>query len=221
MYRRRRTILRAHRRLPAAAVPLSAAGLLSVLFFLMVTSGLRPMVRTIAVSKATNMITAAIGEETMAALNAEQLQYPDFVNITTNDEGEIVSLSFDTVKGAAFRNLITTQLVRRFEGLDPDDLAIPAGDLTGVLVFASLGPSIRVRIRSVGDVTAALENEFVSAGVNQTKHTVCLRVSAVIYLLIPGEIVPVSIEERVCLAETVIVGRVPDTFLNLQQDGEI
>jgi hypothetical protein len=79
-----------------------------------------------------------------------------------------------------------------------------------------VGPNIRVSVHSVGDVSVVFDNEFTSAGVNQTRHAVYLNVSVTIYLLIPGEIIPVSAEERVCIAEMVIVGEVPDTYLNLQ-----
>ena len=99
-------------------------------------------------------------------------------------------------------------------------LAIPLGNLTGIVLFSALGPSVRVRVQSVGDVKTAYENEFTSAGVNQTKHSIYLNTEVTVYLLIPGEIIPVTVQERVCVAETIIVGDVPDTYLNLKDGAD-
>lgn len=169
-----------------------------------------------AVSKTVNLITLAISEETDGSLTEEMLSYSDFVSLETNPDGRVTMLSFRAAEGARFKRLMTERLVTRLESLDPDVLAIPLGNLTGIVLFSALGPSVRVRVQSVGDVKAAYENEFAAAGVNQTKHSVYLKTEITVYLLIPGEIIPVTVQERVCVAETIIVGEVPDTYLNLK-----
>ncbi|MDE6280627.1 MAG: sporulation protein YunB, partial [Oscillospiraceae bacterium] len=76
---------------------------------------------------------------------------------------------------------------------------------------------VRVRVDSVGEVIADYTNSFTSAGVNQTLHRVCLDITATIYLFLPGEVLPVTVSSSVCVAETVIVGETPDTYLNLDK----
>lgn len=212
----RRRLIRARRRLPVAVLPLLLAAVLSIGFFQCVSARLKPLIETLAVSKTINLISQAISEETDSSLTEEMLSYPDFVSMETNSDGKVTMLSFRTAEGTRFKRLITERLVARLETLDPDFLAIPMGNLTGVVLFSALGPSVRVRVQSVGDVKTAYENEFTSAGVNQTKHSVYLNAEVTVYLLIPGEIIPVTVQERVCVAETIIVGDVPDTYLNLR-----
>lgn len=177
---------------------------------------MKPLIETMAVSKTVNLISLAISEETDNSLAAEDLNYPDFVSMESGENGRVTSLSFKVSEGMRFKRLVTARLVDRLETIDPDELAIPLGNLTGVLLLSALGPSIRVRLQSVGDVKTEYEDEFTAAGVNQTKHAIYLKVEVTVYLLIPGEIIPVSMEERVCIAETIIVGEVPDTYLNVQ-----
>ena len=69
----------------------------------------------------------------------------------------------------------------------------------------------------MGDVAADYANSFTSAGVNQTLHRVSLEITATIYLFLPGGVLPVSVSSSVCVAETVIVGETPDTYLNLEK----
>jgi sporulation protein YunB len=125
-------------------------------------------------------------------------------------------LSLRTADSTRFKRLVTERLADRLESLDPSTLAIPLGTLTNVIPFSALGPSVRVRVQSVGDIQTSYVNEFTSAGVNQTKHSIYLQVDVTVYLLIPGEIVPVTVQDRVCVAETIIVGEVPDTYLNFK-----
>lgn len=212
----RRRLVRARRRLPPAVLPLLLAAAISIVFFQCMSARLKPLIETVAVSRTINLISLAISEETDGSLAEEMLSYPDFVSLGTDSDGKVTTLSFRTVEGTRFKRLMTERLVARLESLDPEALAIPLGNLTGVVLFSALGPSVRVRVQSVGDVKTAYENEFTAAGVNQTKHSVYLKTEVTVYLLIPGEIIPVTVQERVCVAETIIVGEVPDTYLNLR-----
>lgn len=189
------------------------AFVLSSLLFSYISAQLTPLIETVASSKAINLISLAISEEMDASLASEQIDYQQFVTMEKDSDGRVTSLSFMAANGAVFKRTYIERLINKLEKIDSDELEIPIGTMSGVLLFSALGPSIRVRIQSVGDVTAEFENHFTSAGVNQTKHSIYLSVSATIYLLMPGQVVPVSVTERVCVAETVIVGVVPDTYL--------
>lgn len=211
-----RRFVRARRAVPPALLPLLLAAAASIAFFQAVSSRLRPQIETLAVSRTVNLISLAIAEEADRSLTEELLTYDDFISTQTDPDGQVTMLSFRTAESTRFRRLLTERMAARLESIDPDALAIPLGNLTGVVLFSALGPSVRVRVQSVGDVRTAYEQEFVAAGVNQTRHSVYLRVEVTVYLLIPGEIIPVTAQERVCVAETIIVGDVPDTYLNLK-----
>lgn len=212
----RRRFVRARRAVPPALLPLLLAAAASIAFFQAVSSRLKPQIETLAVSRTVSLISLAIAEEADRSLTEELLTYDDFISTQTDPDGQVTMLSFRTAESTRFRRLLTERMADRLESIDPDALAIPLGNLTGVVLFSALGPSVRVRVQSVGDVRTAYEQEFVAAGVNQTRHSVYLRVEVTVYLLIPGEIIPVTAQERVCVAETIIVGDVPDTYLNLK-----
>ena len=208
-------LVRRRFRIPAALLPLLLVAAISAAFFVRLSQRVRPLIETIAVSKTVSLISLAISEETDGSLMAEAVAYSDFISVETDPAGKVTLLSFRTAECSRFKRLVTQRLVERLESIEPELLSVPMGNLTGITLLSALGPSVRVRVQSVGDVKTEFENSFVSAGVNQTKHSVYMRTEVTVYLLIPGEIIPVSVEERVCVAETVIVGEVPDTYLNL------
>ena len=72
-----------------------------------------------------------------------------------------------------------------------------------------------MELLSAGDVTTQFRHSFEQAGINQTLHRVMLDVSVTVYLLIPGETLSTQVDSEICVAETVIVGQVPETYLYL------
>ena len=210
-----RYMFRRRRRLPSGVLPaiLTLAAVITLLSYM--SSQLRPIIKTLAESKAINLISLSVSEEVERNLAQEHLSYRDFIASETGTDGQITALAFKTAESSRFKRLVTESLIQRLENIDPDTLGIPLGNLTGTMFLSSLGPLVRVRVQSVGDVLTEYRNEFSSAGINQTRHSVYQNVSATVYLLIPGEIIPVEISEQVCVAETIIIGQVPDTYLNL------
>ncbi len=205
-----------HRRLPQAVLPLAITAILSVAFFVRLSLRLSPLVEAMATSKAVNEISALVNDAVDECLVTKQMEYKDFVDMDADSSGRITSLSFRVAEGSRFKAELTMRLIEKLNKVDTGRLSVPVGNLTDVIFFSALGPDVRVSIRSVGDVVTAYEHEFTDAGVNQTRHAIFLNVSVTVYLMIPGKIIPVTSEERVCIAETIIVGEVPDAYLNLQ-----
>ncbi len=220
-FRRKRLRMRGTgRRLPGWLPSLLVSAGLILLFFLLLSRQLRPLIRTMAVSKATNLVSevsAAAVDDTLAQLGAD---YASFVTVTTDGEGSVSSLTGNTRANARFQRLVVERVVNRLEHIDPDELSIPLGTLSGWLFLSGLGPEIRVSLQTVGDVTASFRSSFSSAGVNQTLHKIDLTLAVSVYLVIPGELVQVTVEQAVPVAETVIVGEVPDTYVQMLPQGD-
>ena len=94
---------------------------------------------------------------------------------------------------------------------------MPLGSLFDLEPLWAKGPALRARAMTVGTVRTEFESQFTSAGVNQTLHRIWMEVSVPMKLLLPGGEVETTLHTRLCVAETVIVGKVPDTYLQLGQ----
>ena len=84
-------------------------------------------------------------------------------------------------------------------------------------VFSGLGPDIHVRILYTGTAKAEFENSFTTAGLNQTCHQIIFKIDADISVLLPGQQLNSTVSTGVCVAETIIVGKVPETYLQITQ----
>ena len=90
--------------------------------------------------------------------------------------------------------------------------SVPLGNLTGTALIAGRGIPINIRFVRIGDVTADIRTEFVESGINQTLHKISMRVRVTLNVLAAGSSIKLEHASDVTLAETVIVGKVPDAY---------
>ena len=214
---RMQPILRRRYKIPSWILPVLLATVLSVGTFRYISNRMYPIIRAAADSNARNLISRISASAIDHCLSSTGLSYDSFIDTATDSSGRIMSLSLRAIESSHFKRQVIDLLTQQLEQITSDELEIPLGTLTGELLFSALGPSVRVRVQSIGHVSAAYQNEFTSVGINQTKHSVYLEMTIMINLLIPGDIITVQSVERVCIAETIIIGDVPDTYLNLQK----
>lgn len=209
-----RVLLR-RQRLPAAVPVLLLAAVLFAGFRAVVSARLEPAVESMAVSGIRNRIAETVSAAAADCLSDRGMSDGDFISIETDDTGRITSLTRDLAAESLLRRDLVDAITDALEPLGQESFGIPLGTLTGWIVFSGRGPSVRVRVLSFGDVEVQISQEFAEAGINQTSHQVFLDVSVTVYLLIPGDMLSVEADSRICVAETVIVGQVPDTYLYL------
>lgn len=191
------------------AVPLVAA----VIFWCEVYRCLRPAMETIARSNAVNRTTALMDAAVLNCVIEHDLDYSDFISFTTDNMGQITSITSDLASVSLLKSEVAGFVTEELQGLKEERFGVPLGTLTGWFVFCGKGPTVRVKLLSVSDVRVQMRHEFSDAGINQTLHQVYLDLFAAIHLMIPGEILTEQAQTSVCVAETIIVGDVPETYL--------
>ena len=201
-------------------LPAALALVLAGLLLHRLNGTLRPVLEATASSRATNLMVQAIDLAVDNCLLEDDMSYRDFVTLETDTAGKVSSITSNTVANSRFKRQVVEAVIRQLGAMSGEELGVPLGTLIGQPLFSGSGPRVRVKVDSVGEVTADYSNTFTSAGLNQTVHRVCLDITATVYLFLPGEILPVSVSSSVCVAETVIVGETPDTYLNLDRGND-
>lgn len=193
----------------AVLVPLLLFGA----FWRGINACLRPAVETLALSNAVNQMTRMMNAAVSDCVLNYDLGYSDFVSLKMDDMGQITSMTSDLASVSLLKSSVAEYVMGELEQLREENFSIPLGTLTGWIIFSGKGPAIRVELLSVGDVEVRMRHEFSSAGINQTLHQIYLDTSAAMHLMIPGEVLSETVETTVCVAETIIVGEVPETYL--------
>jgi sporulation protein YunB len=176
---------------------------------------LRPVVALAARVEAENTVSALLEQAVTEELSAVQTGYADYITIQRDTDGSITALTADMAALNLLRADLISSIVQRLDGFQQPTVCIPVGSLFSTTLFWAQGPAIRLKTLRTGTVSAEFESQFTDAGVNQTRHSIWLDVSVPMTVLLPGGAVEVPVETRLCVAETVIVGSVPNTYFQL------
>ena len=172
---------------------------------------LRPVLAAAARYQVRSQVTAAVEQWAARDLQERGVDYSDFVTITRDEAGEITALSADMARLNLLRAELSAHLLERLEDSQLE-LTVPVGSLLPLEPTWARGPELHLRALALGTASAEFESEFTSAGINQTRHRLWLELSVPVTVLLPGGGEELTVDSRLCVAETVIVGRVPQTW---------
>lgn len=126
-------------------------------------------------------------------------------------------LQANAVRMNELATLTAIEAQKRLQSADAQSVSIPLGAALGIPFLSALGPQIPVRIVPVSAVSAAFSTEFESAGINQSRHKFFLSLHAQVRLVIPGGAKQVDLKGQVLIAESIIVGEVPQSYVNVPE----
>ena len=173
---------------------------------------MKPVVVDLATARTSNAVNRIVVAAVNDAVDSGRIDYEQLVDFDKDADGHVTALRSNM---AAFNRLqasIADDILQRMAEVSSTDLAIPIGTLTGSPLLAGRGPCLRVRMQSVGTATARFDNQFSSAGINQTRHRIILNVDVHVSILLPGLTTYTKVSNEISVAETVIVGGVPETY---------
>ena len=176
------------------------------------TTQMRPLLASLATTRVSNAVTRIVSEAVYEAIAKGELEYDGLVSFEKDAEGRITAVRSNIAAFNHLQSQILDTVLTRVGQVSARELSIPVGTLTGSALLAGRGPRLTVRMESVGSSEARFENAFTSAGINQTKHQIILNGDVYVSILLPGFTTATKVSNSFVVAETVIVGSVPDTY---------
>lgn len=204
---------------------LAVAALLAVLLAAVLTAmaQLRPIMDSMATARVSNVIHKAVAEAVSETIATGRYDYTDLIRLEKDDGGKITALTSNMIQFNQLQIDVSENVMKKVGSVSSSELSIPVGSLTGVALLAGRGPDVHIKVLSVGSPTAEFENRFTDAGINQTKHQILLNVDVNVQMLMPGYTRTITVSSTLSVAETVIVGSVPETYTYFHSDstGEV
>lgn len=143
--------------------------------------------------------------------------YTDFIRLRYGEDGNVASLETNTANIAIVTGDIIEAVSNALCKEDKLIVRIPAGNLSGGALFSGRGPDIRIQLAVSPKITCEIKNEFYESGINQTLHRIIACVETEIYALIPASPQKITVATEYCIAETIIVGKVPDAYTKIDR----
>lgn len=185
-----------------------------VCFILFLKLRLSPLVKELALArvenKASNIINDAIEEQ----LKENDINYDSMVAIEKTVYGEVSALRTNMAEINRLKTEVLSTVDLLLLDLDVEEVGLPLGSLILPELFSGSGPKLPVKVLSVSNSDAEFRNAFSEAGINQTTHRIMMDVKVYMTILTPAGTENVEATSSVVVAETVIVGNVPQTYVD-------
>jgi sporulation protein YunB len=159
-----------------------------------------------------------INQAMLSELVGELVPYGEIVSISRDGDGMVTSIETDMRAVNLLQTRTADTVARRLGQREWQTISVPVGTLLGSPLTAGRGFAVEIRIIPLGTVQSELGNQFAEAGINQTLHQIMLTTTVQIAAVLPGFTVETETAAGYCVAETVIVGAVPDGFTLVNGD---
>ncbi len=192
---------------------LSAIMAMITAFLYIFSVSLRPALIRVSQAYAKNVVSQVIDDEVKKVMLEEFFSYDKIVVISRDKDGKVTSVSANSTLINRFTNDLGISIGDELDKISRVKRKIPLSSVFGADLFSGLGPRITVRFVPISVTNADISHTFEEAGINQTIHTVNLTVTVDMEVLIPMAGSTLHINSGMPIAQTLIVGSVPGTYL--------
>lgn len=189
------------------------AAVLSSLLLILFRTKFHGTIRSLAETQVKNTTSDLINDAIDQQIDTGNIQYDRIVYFEKDLNGKITALKTNMSEVNRLKTSILNIINDEILTMDTTDLGIPIGSLILPEFLSGRGPYIPVQILSISNSDANFESYFTEAGINQTLQKLTMNISIDVAILVLGRTENFTVSSQVVVAETIIVGQVPDTLL--------
>lgn len=179
---------------------------------------MHPTIDSIAQIKAKEMVTYAINEATSKQFFKESANIKNLLIINTNNEGNIELVQSNTVAMNILAAELNKEIKQYYAKMEPAQIHVPVGTIIGSQILSESDLKIKMKVIPLSVSSLNFYSEFESKGINQTKYKVYIKLKTKVRVLAPFSSKSMEIENTVLVAEAVILGQVPNSYVVVPKD---
>lgn len=203
-------------------MPIIAAVMLVIILvtaYLLIDARIKGSILELAQAKAQLKVVELINQAVYEKV-VQETEYKDIVNVHKDDEGRIVMIQANTVILNQIMAKTISAVIAGLDKLDEETIRIPLGQITGITFLSGSGPRIEVKIIPSKQLSVNVKDKFEQAGINQTRHQIYLIINSKVKMAVPLMSKEIHVTTTIPMAETIIVGEVPETYVNFSGSGD-
>lgn len=193
---------------------LTLLSVVAVIGFLLFRYQYNDAVRELAYTQVKNTTSDLINDAIDTQIQSGNIEYDRIVYFEKDLEGRITALKTNMSEVNRLKTEILNLINDEILALDTSHMGIPLGSIFLPELLSGRGPSIPLQVLSIRNSDASFHSYFTQAGINQTLQQLTMEVCVDVTVLVLGETASFTVSSQVVVAETIIVGQVPDTFLH-------
>ncbi len=191
--------------------------LTAMVMFNAASSQISPVIAALAEAKVKHIATV-IATDVMNE-KMEDIQYDDLIILQKDGTSRITAVQANIVRMNRISAEMASSMQERLGQMDDIYVKVPLGNIFGNSFLANRGPEFTAKVIPYGNIDIDFKTELISAGINQTRHRIYLEITSKLLVIVPFVKKDSKVVTKVPVAETVIIGDVPDSFINLEGMG--
>ncbi len=180
---------------------------------------MRPAMTALAIARIRSVAARAMNDAILESMG-DETNYARLIQVHESSE-RVYMLQANTHKMNILAADCAEAAQERIAQMGDQGISIPIGTITGISFLAGKGPSLKVTFSPAGSVQSEFNSEFVSSGINQTLYRVNLLLTASVRLVMPGVSETISVRAEAAIAESIIVGDVPEVYTNVASEEDM
>lgn len=194
--------------------------LVVAILFLLVEQNLSQTLLDMAYATAHSIALETVNRAAQQVVG-EGIDYGELMDVQTDAQGRVTMLRANTMRMNQMATQTAILAQEQLNSIENQMVDVPLGAALGIRFLGGFGPRISVQIVPVGAVSTYFETEFETAGINQTRHKVFLTLATTVSLIVPADSRVVQVTSTVPIAESIIVGQVPDSFVDVSDEEDM
>ena len=187
--------------------------LLALVSLALLRSRIYPVLRSLSETQVKNTASDLINDAIAEQIAMGNIQYDRIVYFEKDLNGRITALKTNIGEITRLKTDVLNLINDEILSTDESSLGVAVGSLFLPEFLSGKGPKLPVRILAIRNSEADFYSDFSEAGINQTLHKLNMEVFLDVTVLVLGSTTEFTISSHMVVAETVIVGDVPETYL--------
>jgi sporulation protein YunB len=189
---------------------LSMGTLIFGLIFTEVT--IKPVIASIGEIKASSMMVQTVNGVVREKYQ-ENSSFETLLDFKTDSNGKVTLVQANSATMNKLSYELAYEIQRKLQNIQEERVQIPIGSIMGNQILSQTGPWVRLKILPLGTTKIAFKTELTDAGINQTKYKIHLEVINTAKVIVPFSDNQIQVETTMLVAEAVILGDIPDSFI--------
>ena len=186
------------------------------LLFSYIENNIKPKLRAMSEIKARLFATQAINDAVRKKIELDL--FNNLITIKTDNNGKVTLVQANSNEMNKLAVETSIEILKELEDIKRKNIKISFGNIIGSQIFADAGPYININVQPAGSVNVKFATEFAEAGINQTRLKIYMNVDTTVQIIVPFAGNNIDVSTNIPVSETIIVGDVPESYINVPKD---
>lgn len=137
----------------------------------------------------------------------------EYINVSYSG-GAVSSISADTAALNALEAELVSEISEKISNIEEYDVYVSFSNLfDDEIIFGNTNFKLKAGVQPIYSVSSDIKTELSDAGINQTHYSIILSINVNVNAVLLISTIEIEEEYKICIADTVIVGKVPEIYL--------